>query len=148
MTPSIPLPTTSAFGPAHLFAKLRAHRDREGLSNEEIAKRLGMSVHTLQAHFSGRAIKRIDPELVRAIAKEIRIAPLQAFLLAGVVKADDLIESGSIDTRLGLVAKMLREDPLYFGFSPGEEWDLLPRQTRILIALLYEQATCQHILSA
>ena len=75
MTPSIPLPTTSAFGPAHLFAKLRAHRDREGLSNEEIAKRLGMSVHTLQAHFSGRAIKRIDPELVRAIAKEIRIAP-------------------------------------------------------------------------
>lgn len=148
MTPLISQPTTTAFGPAHLFEKLRAHRDRRGLSNEVIARRLGMSVHTLQAHFSGRAIKRIDPELVRAIAKEIGIAPLQAFLLAGVVKADDLIESGSIDARLELVAKMLREDPLYFGFAPGEEWESLPRQTRILIALLYEQATCQHILSA
>ena len=83
-----------------------------------------------------------------AIFGLLAVLGLQAFLLAGVVKADDLIESGSIDTRLGLVAKMLREDPLYFGFSPGEEWDLLPRQTRILIALLYEQATCQHILSA
>lgn len=147
MVSSPPQPK-STFGPAHLFARLREHRDSEKLTNEEIAKRLGMSVHTLQAHFSGRAIKHIAPELVRAIAQEIRIAPLQAFLLAGVLQADDLIESGSIDARLGLVAQMLRNDPLYFGFAPGLEWESLPRQTRILIALLYEQATCQHILSA
>lgn len=142
------LATTNTFSPGHLFAKLREHRDREGLSNEDVAASLGMSIHTLQAYFSGRPLKHIDPDLVRAIASFIGLAPLQAFLLAGELKADDLIESGSVDARLELVATMLRADPLYSGFAPGDEWETLPRQTRILIALLYEQATCQHILSA
>lgn len=141
-------PSPNEFSPALLFAKLREYRDREGLSNEVIAERLGLGIHTLQAYFSGRPIKHIDPGLVRAIAREIGIAPLQAFLLAGVLRPDDLIESCSIDARLDLVAEMLRKDPLFSGFAPGEEWSDLPVQTRMLIALLYEQATCQHILSA
>ncbi len=134
-------------GPALLFALLKEYRDKHALSTEEMADRLETKRFTLQAYFFGRGIKQLEPSLIRAAARVLGIPPVQAFLIAGVIDPEDILDPYTADDRLNHVVETIRNDPAFMGFAPGPEWGELPRSTKVLIALLYEQAVGRQVLS-
>lgn len=125
-----------------LSEEIRKKMDATGVGAIEFASLIGLSPSYTSSLMSGsRPWDGTDRDTKIKIAKFLGLPLISVLMLAGIVEPKDFVFDDSIDASLDNAYGGLKAHPVWGAFCTRREWDPLPLNTKILIALLYESAT-------
>lgn len=130
-----------------LSEELRKKIDATGMGATEFATMIGMSPSYTSSLLNGsRPWDGTDRKTKEKVAKFLGIPLISVLMLAGIIEPKDFVFDDSIDTSLDNAYGGLKTHPVWGAFCRKEEWNSLPMNTKILVALLYEAATGNEII--
>lgn len=133
-----------------LLWRLAVMAQERGESAQDVARQIKVSYPYFMALLRGqRPIENASKEVLTAIANYLGISVAQAYVWAGVLRAEDFFSPKSLQTEMADLYRHMMSNPEFGTYVPTpDEWRSLPTTTKVLIAALYERATGERFLSA
>lgn len=119
------------------------------LPDRHIADLMGVTTIYWNSMCNGhRKIKSIGKEKMERVGEFLGIPTVQAMILADYFEPTDFYAKRSLDDELRIVLETMQADPNWVALTPSKaEWDQLPVNTKILIALLFERESGRSFMS-
>lgn len=147
---SSPNDKPAATEPDALTHALMTRMTENGHTTKELAVELGITYPYLMALArqerkfcdAGRAV------LAKA-AKYIDVPVAQAYVLSGAMDPKDFFFEDKLPSEVASLYRSLASHKMWSGFCPSEkEWAAMPEKARLLVCLLFQEATQQTFLSS
>lgn len=124
-----------------LSEEIRKKMSATGTGPVEISAIFGLSPsYTNSLLNASRPWDGTDRETKKRIAKFLGVPLISVLMLGGILEPADFVYDDSIDDSLDNAYGALTSHPTWGSFCKTKaEWDALPLDARILIALLYEK---------
>nr|MBL8412054.1 helix-turn-helix transcriptional regulator [Dechloromonas sp.] len=126
-----------------LAALLQQRMEYENVSVTNLARRLGVAQSYLSELLRGdKSFQRLDEERLRAVANYLHVPAVIALLLVGRLRHTDFVEPAiDVDTQLSLAMAAIAQSPVGLETAVSQQMlDLLPREVKLLLALIYQSA--------
>ncbi len=145
-----PEPTTDTDGAlkgSYLIDAIAHEAVNQGVNINDLYERFGFQETYWKAIINGnRSISNAAQARLELIAEFLNRPLIQVLNLAEVLEPRHFFAPGTIDDDLNLVFKTMLEDRHWSTFvMPPERWDALDRDAKILITLLYQEATNRNL---
>lgn len=123
--------------------------DREE-SPADVADKIGISYGYLMHLNKGeRPVNGMSIDSLRLIADYLSITTAHAALVGGFFEPKDFYLDASIEDRVEIAFKGLKEDPVIGGFAVANDvWESLNPEVKFLISVLFENKSRTNILDA
>ncbi|MBK4738917.1 XRE family transcriptional regulator [Noviherbaspirillum pedocola] len=112
-----------------------------GLPDRHIADLMGVTTIYWASMCNGhRKIKSVGKDKLERVAEFLGMPTVQVLVLAEYFEPTDFYVKRTLDDELNIVREAMQADPNWVSLVPSfKEWEQLPVNTRILLALLYER---------
>lgn len=145
-----PEPTTDTDGAlkgSYLIDAIAHEALNQGVDINDLYERFGFQETYWKAIINGnRSISNAAQARLELIAEFLNRPLIQVLNLAEVLGPHHFFAPGTIDDDLNLVFKTMLEDRRWSTYvMPPERWDALDRDAKILITLLYQEATNRNL---
>lgn len=123
--------------------------DREE-SPADVADKIGITyAHLMNLNKGERPVNGLSIKSLRLIADYLSITTAHAALIGGFFEPKDFYLDATIEDRVEIAFKGLKEDPVIGGFAvTNEVWESLNPEVKFLIAVLFENKSRTNILDA
>lgn len=124
-----------------LSEEIRKQMSATGTGPVEVSAIFGLSPsYTNSLLSANRPWDGTDRETKKKIAKFLGVPLISVLMLGGILEPEDFVYDDSIEDSLNNAYGALKSHPTWGSFCKTKaEWNALPLDTRILIALLYEK---------
>jgi transcriptional regulator with XRE-family HTH domain len=119
------------------------------LPDRYIADLMGVTTIYWNSMCNGhRKIKSVGKEKLERVGEFLGMPTVQVMILADYFEPTDFYAKRSLKEELGMVLEAMLADPNWVSLSPTrDEWEQMPVNTKVLIALLYEREAGRSFMS-
>lgn len=127
---------------AGLIAALWERMTQVGHSTKDLAQELGITYVYLMALARGeKPIPQVSRDVLKRAADYLGVPVAQTYLLSGALSPEDFVYLPTLDERIEKIREVMSHDAMWCGLALTDEiWAKTPRESRLLICMLYEQA--------
>jgi hypothetical protein len=132
-----------------LLHRLWNRMREQGHTTRELSEHLGIAYPYLMALARNeRPVPQISRSVHERAAAYLGVPNIQAYILSGALAPDDFFAKEPLKVELENIRDSLERHPDWGAFAPGkEDWEGLSDETQLLIAMLFERAIKQNLLS-
>ncbi len=141
---------SAAIEPDALTHALMTRMAENGHTTKDLAVELGITYPYLMA-LARQERKFCDAgrAVLAKSAKYLEVPVAQAYVLSGAMDPKDFFFEDKLPSEVASLYRSLASHKMWSGFCPSEkEWAAMPEKARLLVCLLFQEATQQTFLSS